>query len=78
MVWRSIVFDRPRIISTNYILDQLQYKGDIPSLDFASSIDPIPDDDKEMFIKFAKRLLTWDPKERSTAKELLGDPFLQH
>jgi serine/threonine protein kinase len=72
------VFDRHRIISTDNILDRLQYKGDFPSLDFASSIEPIPDDDKEMFIKFAKRLLTWDPNERSTAKELLGDPFLQH
>ncbi|KAF1843572.1 kinase-like protein [Cucurbitaria berberidis CBS 394.84] len=75
----STLLQRGKRTSLFYDLnDQLQYKGDTPSLDFTSSIEPIPDDDKEMFIKFAKRLLTWDPKERSTAKELLGDPFLQH
>ncbi|KAL6708013.1 hypothetical protein ACN47E_003447 [Coniothyrium glycines] len=56
---------------------QLQYAGTKPSLDFTSSTDPVPDEDKETLIKFAKRMLVWDPKERSTAKELLGDPFLQ-
>jgi serine/threonine-protein kinase SRPK3 len=33
-------------------------------------------DDKKMFIKFVKRMLKWEPEERSTAKELLGDPWL--
>ncbi|KAF2010792.1 hypothetical protein BU24DRAFT_466569 [Aaosphaeria arxii CBS 175.79] len=74
----SALLQRGKRTSLFYDLnDQLQYKGDIPSLDFASSVEQIPEDDKELFIKFAKRLLTWDPKERSSAKELLGDPFLQ-
>lgn len=58
MVCRSIVLDRLGVILTNKIFEQLQYKGDIPSLDFVSSIKPIPDSDNEMFIKFAKRMLT--------------------
>lgn len=34
-------------------------------------------EDKKMFIiKFAKRMLKWNPEERSTAKELLQDPWL--
>lgn len=33
-------------------------------------------EDKKMFIEFIKRMLKWDPEERSTAKELLQDPWL--
>lgn len=29
-----------------------------------------------MFINFVKRMLKWNPAERSTAKELLQDPWL--
>lgn len=32
--------------------------------------------EKEMFIRFAKRMLAWVPEERATARELLGDPWL--
>jgi hypothetical protein len=31
----------------------------------------------ELFINFFKRMLVWDPKERSTAAELLEDEFLK-
>ncbi|KAG5930109.1 hypothetical protein E4U53_002301 [Claviceps sorghi] len=33
--------------------------------------------DKILFIQFAKRMLCWVPEERSTAKELLDDPWLK-
>lgn len=33
-------------------------------------------DDKHMFTMFIKRMLKWEPEERSTAKELLKDPWL--
>jgi serine/threonine-protein kinase SRPK3 len=33
-------------------------------------------EDKEMFTKFIKRMLKWEPADRSTAKELLQDPWL--
>jgi hypothetical protein len=29
-----------------------------------------------MFIQFVKRMIKWRPEERSTAKELLQDPWL--
>lgn len=29
-----------------------------------------------MFIEFVKRMLKWRPEERSTARELLNDPWL--
>jgi serine/threonine-protein kinase SRPK3 len=33
-------------------------------------------EEKRMFIRFAKKMIQWDPEERSTAKELLNDPWL--
>jgi len=29
-----------------------------------------------MFIEFIRRMIKWHPEERSTAKELLQDPWL--
>lgn len=34
-------------------------------------------EDKDLFIKFARRMLKWMPEERATAKELLDDPWLK-
>lgn len=33
-------------------------------------------EDKKMFTRFVKQMLKWKPEERSTAKELLQDPWL--
>jgi hypothetical protein len=33
-------------------------------------------EDKIMFIRFVKRMLKWEPEERSTAGELLQDAWL--
>jgi serine/threonine protein kinase len=33
-------------------------------------------EDKRMFIEFVQRMIKWNPEERSTAKELLQDPWL--
>lgn len=32
--------------------------------------------DKEMFIRFVKKMVHWSPENRATAKELLDDPWL--
>lgn len=32
--------------------------------------------EKEDFMRFARRLLTWDPQQRATAAELRDDPWL--
>ena len=42
-----------------------------------SSISKIDGEDKRMFLKFVSRMLTWQPEDRSTAKELLSDPWLR-
>lgn len=44
---------------------------------FDKSLTRMPADEKEMFIKFVRRMITWRPEERSTAKELLTDPWLE-
>ncbi|KAF1820044.1 kinase-like protein [Dissoconium aciculare CBS 342.82] len=43
---------------------------------FESAIRSVGGEEKEMFIKFVKRMIRWRPNERSTAKELLDDPWL--
>ncbi|KAJ4212422.1 hypothetical protein NW759_011809 [Fusarium solani] len=40
------------------------------------SINCMSGEEKTRFIHFVKRMLTWRPEERSTAKELLDDPWL--
>lgn len=48
----------------------------IPAMSFETSLSQIHGEEKKMFINFVKRMLTWDPRHRSTAKELLDDPWL--
>lgn len=33
--------------------------------------------ERALFINFARRMLTWLPEQRATAKELLDDPWLK-
>ena len=42
-----------------------------------SSVSTIDGQDKRMFLAFVSRMLTWQPQDRSTAKELLSDPWLR-
>ena len=37
----------------------------------------IADEDKELFLKFIRRMLCWLPEDRATAKELKEDPWLE-
>lgn len=32
--------------------------------------------EKELFLNFVRKILRWKPEERSSAKELLDDPWL--
>lgn len=52
---------------------------DLIPLNFSleSSISKIDGQDKKMFLAFVRRMLTWQPRDRSTAKELLSDPWLR-
>ena len=44
---------------------------------FENSLNVISGEDKTMFLKFVRRMLKWQQEERSTAKDLLDDPWLQ-
>ena len=46
------------------------------NFNFDTVINNINGEDKQMFIDFVKRMIKWRPEERSTAKELLEDPWL--
>jgi serine/threonine-protein kinase SRPK3 len=43
---------------------------------FENSISKLDGEEKRMFLAFVKRMLTWQPEYRSTAKDLLDDPWL--
>jgi serine/threonine-protein kinase SRPK3 len=36
----------------------------------------IADEDKRLFVNFMRRMLSWLPEDRATAKELKSDPWL--
>ena len=42
-----------------------------------SSMSKIDGQDKRMFLAFVSGMLRWQPEDRSTAKELLKDPWLR-
>ncbi|KAK3061393.1 hypothetical protein LTS18_006357, partial [Coniosporium uncinatum] len=51
---------------------------EIPTkISLESSITRISGEDKRMFLDFVGRMLKWQPKDRSTAKDLLNDPWLR-
>lgn len=46
------------------------------NLAFEDTIHCISGEEKAMFMRFVRRMLKWRPEERSTARELLDDPWL--
>ena len=58
-------------------LGTLKNRSYIPK-DFTlgTSITCMSGKEKMMFLNFVKRMVKWQPEERSTAKELLDDPWL--
>jgi len=43
----------------------------------AETITLFKGEEKQQFLDFVSRMLQWQPEKRSTAKDLLEDPFLQ-
>lgn len=56
-----------------------QWKGEpeIPNASLEDAEKRLEDCGKEEFLPFVKRMLRWKPKERSSARELLDDPWLK-
>ena len=44
--------------------------------DFESSLSKLEGEEKAMFTRFVKKMVTWDPEDRASAKDLLKDPWL--
>ena len=44
------------------------------SEDFVTTIPP--GEEKEMFLKFIRKILTWDPEVRATSSEIIQDEWL--
>ncbi|KAE8352712.1 kinase-like protein [Aspergillus coremiiformis] len=58
-------------------LEGLRSPASVPTnFTFENVLSNIRGEDKVLFIRFIKRLIKWRPEERSTAKELLHDPWL--
>lgn len=48
----------------------------LKDLDWEASVSRLRGEEKDLFIDFAKKMITWIPEERWTAKQLLEHPFL--
>jgi hypothetical protein len=46
-------------------------------LTLANSLKQVEGEDKRLFLDFIKKMLRWRPEERSSAKELLTDAWLE-
>jgi serine/threonine protein kinase len=63
--------------SDSWILGQLKdQSATCKDRTFDEAIANVEGEEKEMFIHFVKRMIKWNPEDRSTAKELLSDPWL--
>lgn len=45
-------------------------------MSLADSVTSMEGKEKENFLRFARRMLCWDPKERAKAADLIDDPWL--
>ena len=50
--------------------------AEIPDVSFEESELYLEGQNRDMFIQFVRKMVTWDPDERQTASELLEDPWL--
>lgn len=50
---------------------------DIPHTSLEKAETRLEGKDKDMFLRFVKKLLQWEPEKRATAKELIFDPWLR-
>ena len=48
----------------------------LKDLDWDASVSRLRGEEKDLFIDFAKKMITWVPEDRWTAKQLLEHPFL--
>jgi serine/threonine-protein kinase SRPK3 len=66
-------------IPWQYFSEQGEWKGlvDLPQDTLERSEENLGGDDKALFLSFVRRMVQWKPQDRSAARELLEDPWLQ-
>ncbi|KAI0818845.1 kinase-like domain-containing protein [Irpex lacteus] len=66
-------------IPWQYFTEEGKWKGviDIPKDSLETSEENLSGGDKTTFLKFVRRMLQWRPEDRSSARELLEDTWLQ-
>ncbi|QGI87658.1 hypothetical protein CEK25_002614 [Fusarium fujikuroi] len=68
---------QPAINLLEIPIGELKDPGRVPSnFSLESTLTCMAGEEKRRFIHFVKRMITWHPEDRSTAKELLADPWL--
>ena len=66
------------LLKLTYNIGNLKTPDIVPiNFSFDHSTTTIHGEDKTMFLQFVSRMLKWQPEDRSTAKELLTDPWLR-
>ena len=58
------------------LLSKFLHEELIPTRKLEDTIPSLVDKEKEVFLSFARDVLTWVPSERKTARELTEHPFL--
>jgi hypothetical protein len=60
------------------LLGEFRYQHLLPSEEFTfSNLTPfLQGEDKRLFPQFVRKMLQWEPKQRSTEAELYNDPWL--
>ena len=50
--------------------------AEVPKVTLKDVEKRLKEEEKALFLSFAEKMLKWKPEDRSSAKELLGDPWL--
>ena len=70
--------DQPVNLGTDSGLGEFIYPDLIPTDRSPESTVPMLEgEDERLFLEFARKMLQWQPEDRKTAKELLGEPWLE-
>jgi serine/threonine-protein kinase SRPK3 len=54
------------------------WRGDaeVPKINLEEAEKRLDGEEKKLFLDFVRKMLKWKPEERSSAKDLLDDPWL--
>lgn len=48
----------------------------LPQTSFEDFVNTIPGEEKDMFLRFIRNILIWDPEARATTDEIIKDEWL--